>query len=144
MINNISRWVGGVSGGETRINFWHYTEVIVRMHVLRFPSLSLLKLYLCYTVHSVDMKRRQYTECAHSLTATAPSCKTRHFQCCFSCTAAHLWLQLRRVCCIRRQEVGACIVSLHYQWIAHFYGTPFAVKFRQNIIGVFIQYKIDF
>ena len=39
---------------------------------------------------------------------------------------------------------------LHFEWAdqrkhcANIYGTPFATKFRQNVIGVCIQYKIDF
>ena len=38
--NNISRWVGGVSRAVTRINFWHYTEVIVRTCSVSHPSPS--------------------------------------------------------------------------------------------------------
>ncbi len=33
-------------------------------------------------------------------------------------------------------------IKLH--WKPCLYGTPFATKFRQNLIGVCIQYKIDF
>ncbi len=52
--NNISRWVGGVSRAETRINFWHYTEVIVRTCSVSHPSPSYIYDWMNTKVMAVE------------------------------------------------------------------------------------------